>query len=125
MHVLGDLALHPADHDGAEDSGAERGADRAGELRDRGDDAEVPAQGRVLDDEERNPRLWAAMLAASLGVGLLLKSLIAVVFPVGAGVVYLVLVGRAFDRQTWRRLRPFSGTLIVIAIAAPWYTWLA
>jgi 4-amino-4-deoxy-L-arabinose transferase-like glycosyltransferase len=64
---------------------------------------------RVLDDEERHPRLWAAILAANLGVGLLLKSLIAIVFPVGAGLVYLVLIGRAFERETWRRLRPFSG----------------
>ena len=31
---------------------------------------------RVLDPEERHPRAWAATLAASLGVGLLLKSLI-------------------------------------------------
>lgn len=76
---------------------------------------------RVLDDEERHPRLWAAILAASLGVGLLLKSLIAIVFPVGAGLVYLVLIGRAFERETWRRLCPVSGALIVVAIAAPWH----
>ncbi len=37
---------------------------------------------RALDEEEPHPRLWAFLLAASLGVGLLLKSLIAVVFPV-------------------------------------------
>ena len=38
---------------------------------------------RVLDEEERHPRAWAAMLAACLGIGLLLKSLIGVVFPIG------------------------------------------
>ena len=36
---------------------------------------------RALDEEEPHPRLWAFVLAASLGRGLLLKSLIGVVFP--------------------------------------------
>ena len=36
---------------------------------------------RALDEEEPHPRFWAFVLAASLGIGLLLKSLIAVVFP--------------------------------------------
>lgn len=38
---------------------------------------------RALDPEETHPPLWAAILAASLGVGLLLKSLIGLVFPLG------------------------------------------
>lgn len=46
---------------------------------------------RIVDEEEQRPRLWAFLLAAALGVGLLLKSLIAVVFPVGAAVVYLLI----------------------------------
>ena len=37
---------------------------------------------RALDEDEPHPARWAVMLAASLGVGLLLKSLIGVVFPV-------------------------------------------
>ena len=45
---------------------------------------------RVLDEEEANPRTWAYVLAASLGAGLLLKSLIGVLFPVAAGIIYLV-----------------------------------
>ncbi len=76
---------------------------------------------RALDVEERRPRLWAFLLAASIGVGLLLKSLIAAVFPIGAGLAYLMITGRLFDRETWRRLRPFSGTLVILAIAAPWH----
>ncbi len=39
---------------------------------------------RVVDEQERHPRVWAFLLAASIGVGLLLKSLIGAVFPVGA-----------------------------------------
>ena len=76
---------------------------------------------RALDEEEAHPRLWAAILAASLGTGLLLKSLIAVVFPVGGALVYLLLTRQLFLRRTWQRLRPFSGALIAAIIAVPWH----
>lgn len=56
---------------------------------------------RALDEQERRPNLWANVLAVSLGIGLLLKSLIAVVFPVGAGVAYLVCSRRLLDRDVW------------------------
>ena len=39
---------------------------------------------RAIDEEEQRPRLWAFVFAASLGISLLLKSLIGVVFPVAA-----------------------------------------
>jgi 4-amino-4-deoxy-L-arabinose transferase-like glycosyltransferase len=76
---------------------------------------------RSLDEEEKQPRLWAAILAASLGVGLLLKSLIAVVFPIAAAAIYLYATKQLFVRRTWQRLRPFSGALIVLVVAAPWH----
>jgi 4-amino-4-deoxy-L-arabinose transferase-like glycosyltransferase len=76
---------------------------------------------RALDPEELHPRLWAAVLAASLGVGLLLKSLIAVVFPAAAALIYLALTKQLFRPRTWRRLRPLSGLLILLAIALPWH----
>ncbi len=41
---------------------------------------------RALDAEEKRPRLWAYVMAASLAAGLLLKSLIGLVFPLAAGV---------------------------------------
>ena len=76
---------------------------------------------RALDENEPHPRWWAFLLAASLGLGLLLKSLIGVVFPIAAGVVYLLATRQLFSAKAWRRLHPFSGALIVIAIAAPWH----
>ncbi len=76
---------------------------------------------RALDEEEQHPKLWAFTLAGSLGVGLLLKSLIALVFPVGAGLYTSQSRGSYLSSRTWRRLRPVSGALIVIAIAAPWH----
>lgn len=76
---------------------------------------------RVLDEHETHPRLWAAILAANLGLGLLLKSLIAVVFPIAAGLIYLAITHQLFSRAVWRRLHPFTGTFIVLLIAAPWH----
>ena len=76
---------------------------------------------RALDVDEPHPRRWAWLMAASIGTGLLLKGLIAAVFPVGAALIYLALTRQLFARRTWQRLRPFSGALIVVAIAAPWH----
>jgi 4-amino-4-deoxy-L-arabinose transferase-like glycosyltransferase len=76
---------------------------------------------RVLDDDERNPRRWAFVLAASLGVSLLLKSLIGVVFPVAAAVIYLAFTRQLFDSKVWKRVQPWSGLAIVLLIAAPWH----
>jgi 4-amino-4-deoxy-L-arabinose transferase-like glycosyltransferase len=76
---------------------------------------------RVLDEQETRPRLWAFVMAASLGVGLLLKSAIALVFPGGAAFVYLVLTRQLFSRKVWRRLQVWSGLGVMLLIAAPWH----
>jgi hypothetical protein len=76
---------------------------------------------RALDEEEPHPRFWAAVLAVNLGLGLLLKSLIGIVFPIAAGLIYLYATHQLFSRTAWKRLRPFSGALIVLAVAAPWH----
>jgi 4-amino-4-deoxy-L-arabinose transferase-like glycosyltransferase len=76
---------------------------------------------RVLDEQENHPRLWAFLFALSLGVGLLLKSLIGVLFPMAAAFIYLSITGQLFSAAVWRRLHPFTGLLIVIAVAAPWH----
>ena len=76
---------------------------------------------RALEEEEPHPLLWAALLAASLGVGLLLKSLIGILFPIAAGVLYLAITRQLFARRTWQRLRPFTGAAIILVIAAPWH----
>jgi 4-amino-4-deoxy-L-arabinose transferase-like glycosyltransferase len=76
---------------------------------------------RALDEEEPHPRRWAAALAASLGVGMLLKSTVGVLFPVAAAIVYLGVTGQLFSRAVWRRLHPFSGAAIALVIAVPWH----
>ena len=76
---------------------------------------------RATDPQETHPERWAAVLAASLGVGVMLKGLIALVVPGGGIFVYLLLTGQQFSREVWRRLHLLSGALIFLAIAAPWH----
>ena len=76
---------------------------------------------RSLDEEEPHPRFWAFVMAASLGVGLLLKSLVGVVFPVAGALIYLFLTKQLFALRTWQRLRPISGFFVILLIAAPWH----
>ncbi|MCL2659991.1 MAG: glycosyltransferase family 39 protein [Acidobacteriaceae bacterium] len=76
---------------------------------------------RALDEEEQHPGAWAAVMAACLGAGLLLKSLIGVVFPIGTAFLYLLITRQLFAARTWKRLRPFTGLLIALVIAVPWH----
>jgi 4-amino-4-deoxy-L-arabinose transferase-like glycosyltransferase len=75
----------------------------------------------ALDEEEPHPRFWAFVLAVNLGLGLLLKSLIGVLFPLAAAAIYLVITRQLFSAAAWRRLHPFIGLLIILLIAAPWH----
>jgi hypothetical protein len=57
--------------------------------------------------------MWTA-----LALAVLTKGLVAIVFLFGAAAVYLALTGEA---RHWRRLKPFSGVLLFLVIAAPWH----
>ncbi len=76
---------------------------------------------RALEPEEPHPRFWAMVMAASLGLGLLLKSLIGIVFPIAAAILYLYFTHQLFSASTWRRLHPWSGALLGLSIAVPWH----
>jgi len=76
---------------------------------------------RALDPDEAHPRVWSMVLAACLGAGLITKSLISVLFPAGIGLIYLALTRQLFSARTWKRLHPFTGALVALAIAAPWH----
>jgi 4-amino-4-deoxy-L-arabinose transferase-like glycosyltransferase len=76
---------------------------------------------RALDADEAHPRAWAAVVGASLGTGLLLKSLVGVLFPVAAALIYLALTKQLFLARTWQRLRPFTSVSIALLIALPWH----
>lgn len=57
--------------------------------------------------------MWAALALATLT-----KGLIAPVFFAGAAIPYLFLTGHW---RRWRELKPFTGILLYLAIAAPWH----
>ncbi len=76
---------------------------------------------RATDENEPRPRIWALLMWASMGTGLLLKGLIAALIPMAAGLLYLFFTGQLLRRGTWARLRPISGVLALLAIAAPWH----
>jgi 4-amino-4-deoxy-L-arabinose transferase-like glycosyltransferase len=80
---------------------------------------------RLLDSEETlsstQSRLWAVVLGSSLGCGLLLKGLIADVFPALTMMVYLVLTKQLFVRTIWRRFSPGLVITTALLVAAPWH----
>src|SRR5579859_2755513 len=76
---------------------------------------------RALDESELHPRRWATLMWASLGTGLLLKGLIAIVFPAAAVILYLAITRQLFLRRTWRRIYPLTGIALFLAIALPWH----
>jgi 4-amino-4-deoxy-L-arabinose transferase-like glycosyltransferase len=76
---------------------------------------------RVLDDSETHPFAWAMAMWAAVAVGLLLKGLIAAVFPSAAMFLYLLATKQLFSRRAWKRLRVAPGILVLLAIAAPWH----
>ena len=76
---------------------------------------------RTLDPEEQRPAVWSMVMAAAIGTGLLLKGLIAALFPIAAALLYLGFTGQIGSRKAWKRLAVVRGTLIALAIAAPWH----
>ena len=76
------------------------------------------AMWNFLQAMESGKAKHAYVMSAAMAAGLLLKGLIAMLFPVGAIVLWLTIAGRWSE---WRKLRPFTGALILLAIAAPWH----
>ena len=76
---------------------------------------------RLLEPDESHPRIWALILGVSLGAGLLLKGLIALVFPVGAALVYMLVAGQLWTRHSWSQLRMWLVIPAMFIIAGPWH----
>jgi 4-amino-4-deoxy-L-arabinose transferase-like glycosyltransferase len=76
---------------------------------------------RAIDETELRQRWWAFVLAASLGTSLLFKSLVGVLFPVAAALIYLGVTRQFFQAKIWKRLHPVSGLVVALLIAAPWH----
>jgi len=67
---------------------------------------------------ETSQRAWIYWSWGGVGLAMLTKGLIAPVFFFGAAVPYLLLTGQW---RKWRTLKPVSGLLLFLAIAAPWH----
>ena len=76
---------------------------------------------RALDPRESRPGMWASVMAAAIGTGLLLKGLIAAVFPIAGALLFLAFTGELRSRDAWRRLHVLRGLAIALAVAAPWH----
>ena len=76
---------------------------------------------RATDEAEEHPARWAMAMWAAIGTGLLLKGMIAAVFPVAAGMLYLGLTRQLLVRKTWTHVLPGRGILLLLLIAAPWH----
>jgi 4-amino-4-deoxy-L-arabinose transferase-like glycosyltransferase len=85
--------------------------------------ASIWASMRLLEKgpEEKHPRFWAIVLGVSLGCGLLLKGLIAGVFPVLTVLLYMGLTSQLLSRLAWKRLSPLLVIAVTLLIAAPWH----
>src|SRR5580693_6979419 len=76
---------------------------------------------RLLEPDEKHQLRWSFTLGLCLGIGLLLKGLIGVVFPVMAGFAYMTLTRSLFSWTAWRRLHLEIAIALALAIAVPWY----
>ena len=76
---------------------------------------------RLLDPSEQRRTTWFFTLYISLACGLLLKGLIAAVFPIAIAAIYLLIAREASGTELAERLRPVSGLALVLLIAAPWH----
>jgi hypothetical protein len=76
---------------------------------------------RALEPEERRHWIWSSIGASAIAAGLLLKGLIAAVFPLGVGFLFLLITRQLFKRETWKRLHPLTSTIIILVLALPWH----
>ena len=76
---------------------------------------------RALDEQEKRPALWAMAMWGSMALGILIKGLIALLFPAGAAALYLFFTRKLLVRDTWRRFRILPGVALFLLIGAPWH----
>jgi 4-amino-4-deoxy-L-arabinose transferase-like glycosyltransferase len=71
--------------------------------------------------DEAYRRRWALILGLCFGLGLLLKGLIAIVFPILAGLAFMAVTRQLFSLDAWRKLRVLTVTAAALIIAVPWH----
>jgi 4-amino-4-deoxy-L-arabinose transferase and related glycosyltransferases of PMT family len=81
---------------------------------------EVKGKNRISSEAPRSlsSSTYAYIMWTTLALAVLTKGLVALVFFFGAAILYLALTG---EWRQWRTLKPFTGLLLFLAIAAPWH----
>jgi 4-amino-4-deoxy-L-arabinose transferase-like glycosyltransferase len=65
-----------------------------------------------------SPATHTYIMWTALALAVLTKGLVALVFFFGTAIAYLALTG---EYKNWRKLKPLTGLLLFLAIAAPWH----
>jgi 4-amino-4-deoxy-L-arabinose transferase-like glycosyltransferase len=73
---------------------------------------------RTTENGQRTTVPYPYLLWTALALAVLTKGLVAIVFLFATALLYLALTG---ELRNWRRLKPFTGALLFLAIAAPWH----
>lgn len=76
---------------------------------------------QLMEPEQQQPRRWAMAMGLCLGLGALIKGLLAFVVPVGAIALYLLVTREAFSLATWKRLHLPTMAGVALLVAAPWH----
>ncbi len=78
----------------------------------------APSSRPLLGAKVGSPNLWPYLMWTALALAVLTKGLVAIVFILATTLLFLT-----YTRQLnqWRTLRPFTGILLFLAIAAPWH----
>ena len=76
---------------------------------------------RLLEADEPSPLFWSAILGVAVALGVLLKGLIAIVFPVLAVMAYMAVTRQLDSLAAWKRLRLWLAVPLCLLLAAPWH----
>jgi 4-amino-4-deoxy-L-arabinose transferase-like glycosyltransferase len=74
-------------------------------------------RGSIADGWD-SQNIWPYAIWTSLALAVLTKGLVALVFFFGTTLIFLIWTNQL---HLWRRLRPVTGILLFLAIAAPWH----
>lgn len=75
----------------------------------------------IVDEDEKSSNYWVITGAISIALGILLKGLIAIIFPLGASCLYLILTKQIFQKQTWKKINLPLFIFVILLIALPWH----
>jgi 4-amino-4-deoxy-L-arabinose transferase-like glycosyltransferase len=78
----------------------------------------APSSRPLLGAKVGLQNLWPYALWVTLALAVLTKGLVSLVFFFGTALIFLYWTNQL---RHWRRLRPFTGLLLFLAVAAPWH----